>query len=310
MLSVASNEPRPMPRLGVDLPQIHGPAPDHADAVRRFAVRAEALGFDACWVHEGALGPVPSLEPITLLAFVAAVTSRIRLGTSVVLASLRLPLPLARALATVDRLSEGRLVAGLALGPTSAAGVYGTDDERPGERFSELLEVLRAAWQDDPVVQVGRRWQLADVSIQPKPHQRPGPELWLGGRSPAALRRAAALGDGWIGSGVSSIEEFARDVQELRSLLGAAGRSVGGMAIAQRCYVVLDDDPRAVRDRHRAWFKAAYGDANLGDRALFGGTLSELRAVIGQLGQAGATDLILSFLERPDEHLEELSKLL
>ena len=310
MLSAASNEPRPMPRLGVDLPQIHGPAPDHADAVRRFAVRAEALGFDACWVHEGALGPVPSLEPITLLAFVAAVTSRIRLGTSVVLASLRLPLPLARALATVDRLSEGRLVAGLALGPTSAAGVYGTDDERPGERFSELLEVLRAAWQDDPVVQVGRRWQLADVSIQPKPHQRPGPELWLGGRSPAALRRAAALGEGWIGSGVSSIEEFARDVQELRSLLGAAGRSVGGMAIAQRCYVVLDDDPRAARDRHRAWFQAAYGDATVGDRALFTGAIGDVQDAIERLGQAGATDLILSFLERPDEHLEELSKLL
>ena len=310
MLSAAPNEPRPTPRLGVDLPQIHGQAPDHADTVRRFAVRAEELGFDACWVHEGALGPVASLEPITLLAFVAAVTSRIRLGTSVVLASLRLPLPLARALATVDRLSEGRLVAGLALGPTSVAGVYGTDDERPGERFSELVDVLRAAWDGDPVEHQGRRWSVADLSVQPKPFQRPGPPVWLGGRSPAALRRAAALGDGWIGSGVSSTEEFARDVQELRSLLGAAGRSVGDMAIARRCYVVLDDDPQAARDRHRAWFQAAYGDASLGDQALFVGTLGELRAVIGQLGQAGATDLILSLLERPGEHLEELSKLL
>ena len=82
------------------------------------------------------------------------------------------------------------------------------------------------------------------------------------------------------------------------------------MAIARRCYVVLDDDPQAARDRHRAWFQAAYGDASLGDHALFVGTLGELRAVIGQLGQAGATDLILSLLERPGEHLEELSKLL
>ncbi|MCE2531076.1 MAG: LLM class flavin-dependent oxidoreductase [Acidimicrobiia bacterium] len=303
-------DPRQWPRLGVDLPQIHGPTPGHADAVREFAVRAEELGFDACWVHEGALGPVPSLEPVTLLGFVAAVTGRVRLGTSVVLASLRQPLPLARAMATVDRLSQGRLIAGLALGPRSAAGVYGTGDERPGERFSELVDLLRAAWGDDPVAHRGRRWSVTDVSVQPKPWQRPGPPLWLGGRSRGALRRAAALGDGWIGSGVSSIEEFAHDVEELRGLLDDAGRPVGGLAIARRCYVVLGDDLNAARDRHWAWFQAVYGDGDLGDRALFVGRVAELRAAIDELGQAGATDLILSFLERPGEHLEKLSQLL
>lgn len=303
-------DPGTVPRLGVDLPQIHARAPGSAAAVRAFAGRAEELGFDACWVHEGALGPVPSLEPITLLGYVAAVTDRIRLGTSVVLASLRLPLPLARALATVDRLSEGRLIAGLALGPTSAAAVYGTGDERPGERFGELVRLVRAAWGDDPVEHRGARWDVADVSVQPKPFQRPGPQVWLGGRSRAALRRAAALGDGWIGSGVSPIEEFADDVSELRSLLDAAGRAVDGMAIARRCYVVLDDDPPAVRERHRAWFQAAYGDGNLADRALFVGTPDDLRAAIEQVGRAGATDLVLSLLERPDEHLEEFSQLL
>lgn len=301
---------RPLPRLGVDLPQIHEGTPGNAAAVRDFAVRAEELGFDACWVHEGALGPVPSLEPVTLLGFVAAVTGRVRLGTSVVLASLRQPLPLARALATVDRLSQGRLIAGLALGPRSAAGVYGTGDERPGDRFGELLALLRAAWDDDPVVHRGRRWSVTDVSVQPKPAQRPAPPLWLGGRSQGALRRAAALGDGWIGSGVSSVEEFARDVEELRSLLDAAGRALGGMAVARRCYVVLGDDPPAARDRHRAWFQAIYGDGDLGERALFVGTVAELRAAIDRLGQAGATDLVLSFLERPEEHLETLSQLL
>lgn len=298
------------PRLGVDLPQIHEGAPGNAAAVRRFAVRAEELGFDACWVHEGALGPVPSLEPVTLLGFVAAVSSRIRLGTAVVLTALRSPLPLARALATVDRLADGRLVAGLALGPASAAGVYGTGDDRPGERFNEFIEVLRAAWGDDPVEHQGPRWALGDVSIQPKPFRRPGPPLWLGGRSKAALRRAVAVGDGWIGSGVSPPGEFARDVEELRRLLGAAGRSASAMAVARRCYVVLDDNPGAARERHRAWFEAAYGDGNLGEAALFAGTLGELGAVIDQLGQAGATDLILSFLERPDEHLEEFAQLL
>ena len=303
-------DPRAGPRLGVDLPQIHEEAPGNAATVRDFAVRAEELGFDACWVHEGALGPVPSLEPVTLLGFVAAVTSRIRLGTSVVLASLRLPLPLARALATVDRLSEGRLVAGLALGPTSAAATYGSADERPGERVGELVQVLRAAWDDDPVEHQGRRWGLAELSVQPKPFQRPGPQVWLGGRSGAALRRAAVLGDGWLGSGVSSFEEFASDVAELRSLVGAAGRSVGDVAVARRCYVVLGGDQCAVRDRHRGFFQAIYGDGNLADPALFVGTLAELRAAIMRLGQAGATDLILSFLERRDEHLEELSQLL
>ena len=110
--------------------------------------------------------------------------------------------------------------------------------------------------------------------------------------------------------GVSSIAEFTEDVEKLRELLESVGRPMAGMSIARRCYVVVDRDPRAARQRHEGFFQAAYGDPTLADRALFTSSLDEVRDRIGRLGQAGATDLIMSPLERPDEHLDELSQLL
>ena len=90
----------------------------------------------------------------------------------------------------------------------------------------------------------------------------------------------------------------------------SSGRRMADMSIVRRCYVVVGRDPRAARQRHEGFFRAAYGDPDLAGRALFTSSIDEVRDRIGRLGEAGATDLILSFLERPDEHLEELSKLL
>lgn len=106
------------------------------------------------------------------------------------------------------------------------------------------------------------------------------------------------------------MDEFIADIGRLEVFLADVGRTADEMAIARRCYVVLDDEPDVARTRHADWFEAAYGDASLVDAALVTGSIDDIRDVLQRLTDAGVTDVILSPLERIDEHLESLSRLL
>src|SRR6266478_3015018 len=165
------------------------------------AERAEALGFGSVWVGDS-LTARPRHEPLTLLAAVAARTRRVTLGTAVLLPALRHPLVLAHAVATVDRVSEGRLVLGVGIaGDTPATrkefGVAGVPFNQRAGRCVETLEICRALWRGDGVKFQGRYWTLDDISIGPTPHRAGGPLIWWGGGGPTALREAARA-DGWF----------------------------------------------------------------------------------------------------------------
>jgi alkanesulfonate monooxygenase SsuD/methylene tetrahydromethanopterin reductase-like flavin-dependent oxidoreductase (luciferase family) len=304
-------------KIGLDLPQIlpliAGSVPGVKGAAHEildFARDAEDLGYDGLWVHEAAVGPVPSLEPLTVLAAAAAGTTTLRLGTLVLLSPIRPPVALAKALASLDWLCGGRLVAGLALGPGGGtAEIYGSGGGHPGERFTELLKIVRRVWVDEPVWHEGTYWRLDGVSIQPKPLQPSGPPLWVGGRSDAALVRAARLADGWIGSGASSLDETAEDIARLRRELERFDRAADDYAIARRLYVVLDSQPGRARERHRAWFKSAYANGDLADRALVAGDIKDVESAVRTLEAIGVSEVILSPLEHMSEHMYSLAAL-
>ncbi len=193
-------------RLGIHLPHIGRKA--GPEAIRRAAEQAEPLGFDDVWVSEHIIVPQNSpyppspnfWDPVLTLTWAAAVTSKVRLGTSVLVLPMRHPLPLAKELATLQNLSQGRLILGAGVGWLEAEfDALGVPFRERGRRMDEGIAMMKAVWSEDPV-SFDAKWipaRIADMRSQPLP-VAPIP-IWIGGSSDAAINRALRL-DGWHGS--------------------------------------------------------------------------------------------------------------
>src|SRR5262249_15934499 len=153
----------------------------------------------------------------------AAVTSRIRLGASVVVLAIHSPLMVAHQWATLDYVSDGRAILGVGLGREHHYRQFEVPEEARVRRFRQEVELIRPLWTKPRVDYQGRCYHLESGTMSPKPVQNPLP-IWMGVGHPDAVRRAAALADGWMGSGGSSIAEFERSVPILRRALETAGR--------------------------------------------------------------------------------------
>jgi probable F420-dependent oxidoreductase len=206
-------------RFGIALPQ-YGPAT--GDGLTTAARQAEDLGFDDVWVADHIAVPVgvpypPSflLESLATLAFAAAVTTRVGLGTSVLVLPLRQPVIVAKQLATVDRLSGGRLTLGLGAGWLEEEfDACNVEYRKRGDLLDEAIDVLRACWGSAPASFSGPTVSFSDLKVQPLPG-RPIP-LWIGGVSERALRRAVEQGDGWTGA-FQTLDSIAGVVKRLRA---------------------------------------------------------------------------------------------
>jgi probable F420-dependent oxidoreductase len=236
-------------RLGIALPTTGDSA--SAETITEVASTAERAGLHSLWTFERLLSPTAGgqmdgqtvplpdaydsvLAPLEVLAFAAAHTSRITLGTSVVVALLHNPADLARRFATLDRLSGGRVVAGLAQGwmaqEFEAAGVPLSNR---GPRFSEFIEAVRALWGPDPVSYDGRFYRIEESNVGPKPTRAGGIPILAGAGSPAGIRRAARLGLGlnpvWFGW-----EALEGTVQVFRAAAAEAGHDPEKLPVVVR----------------------------------------------------------------------------
>jgi probable F420-dependent oxidoreductase len=239
--------------VGVSLPQVFPDGVPEPGAISGYAAAAERFGFDSLWVQSQLIGRVAVLDPITELAFAAAATSSIGLGASVLIATEYHPVQLAKQLATLDQLSAGRLIVRLGLGsPNSTYEIEGMPRDRQVRRLIETVELMRALWTDSEVTYEGQIYRLGGLPMEPKPRQRPGLPLWLGGRGEQALRRAARHGSGWMGPGASTMAMFRDQVTRLRAGLVEAGRADDPFTIAKRLYVTVDDREEVARQRMRA----------------------------------------------------------
>jgi probable F420-dependent oxidoreductase len=248
-------------QVGIAIPQTFPGGPVDVGLVREFVARAEALEYDSLWVVEQIIGAIPSLEPVSLLAYVSAITSRARIGSAVLVTNLRNPVQLAKSLATVDQLSRGRLIVGIGLGPgTRVYPVFGVPPERRVRRFVEGVQVMKALWTQPATSHQGELWRLEGVAMEPKPVQKPHPPLWFGARVPDALRRAALHGDGWMGAGSSSGQEFKQQLGQLRQALREVGRDPATFSVAKRVYLAVDDDEERASRRLQEWFGHFYRD--------------------------------------------------
>src|SRR5262245_3133840 len=260
---------------------------------------------------------MPSLEPVALLAYAAAHTERLRLGSAVLLTALRSPIHLAKMLATIDQLSSGRLIVGVGLG--GSPGIYpacGLTADRRVARFVEGLRVGRsvkglpvrkALWSESPVTSKGEFSHLDGATVEPKPVQRPHPPLWFGGHQPSALRRAVALGNGFIGAGSASTAAFAEQVTVLQRALAEAGRDPATVPIGRRVYIAIGRDRDRAGTRLSEWFGSFYGRAELAAQVSVWGDTSACLEGLATITTACARLLLLNPVFDEANQLEELA---
>jgi probable F420-dependent oxidoreductase len=292
-------------RLGITLPTT-GPA--SADTIGTVADTAERIGLDTIWTFERLLSPtagglmngqpVPLPDaynsvyaPLEVLAFAAARTSRITLGTSIMVALLHNPADLARRFATLDRLSGGRVVAGVGQGwmaqEFEAAGV---PLNRRGAGFTEFIEALRAVWGPDPVSHDGRFYRIESSNVGPKPMQAGGIPIIAGAASPGGIRRAAQLGLGlnpvWFGW-----EALEGTVEAFRAAADEAGHDPATLPVVVRVNQFPAAEPTA-------------------DGASLTGSPEQIAEAFPRLERIGVTEVLWTFDEGPvEEQLPRLTEL-
>ena len=248
-------------QFGVSLPTIGMGDPQ---AIRLVAEQSEAAGLDSVWAADHIVLPtatsspypysaggeflippgMPFMDQFTSLSYVAGITSRIRLGTAVTLLPLRHPLAVAKTVATLDVLSGGRAILGVAAGWLEEEfAALGLDFATRGRMLDEGLAVLREIWTKPVASHHGEFYAFDDVAAYPQPSQSPLP-IWVGGHTPPVMRRAARLGDMWLpplyGTSPSQLSEsFAR----VREIAEEAGRGPNAVGLALRVLVDLREEP-------------------------------------------------------------------
>ena len=273
------------------------------------AQRVDELGFDSLWTGDHISFHNPLYESLTLLAAYAGITKRVRLGTAVYLLALRHPTGVAKITSTLDVLSGGRLIFGVGVGGENPKEfeACGVPYNERGARVTEGIEVIRTLWRDTPASFKGRFTQFESVSIDPKPVQQPGPPIWIGGRSDAALLRAGRQGDGWM-SYVIQAKRYAESLEKIRAAADGAGRSLDGFMTAHLTFITIGQDYEAAR---ALWVE------RLSQRyAQDFGPLAEKYGIIGNVAQcaeqmeafvrAGCRYFVMNPICRPEDQREQL----
>lgn len=227
-------------RLGVQLPQYRDPVP--GEVLAAAARAAEDAGADDVWVSDHVIVPPGTRHPpttfhdaLTVLTWAAASTARIGLGTSVLVVPYRHPVLLAKSLASLDALSGGRLIAGLASGwMESEFRALGVPFGERGRRTDESIAIMRALWGGAHEY-TWRGEHVTDVELAPGPARPGGPPIWIGGNSDAGLRRAARVGDAWHTT-IHDPEPLAERIGALERALADAGRRRDDILVSVRAF--------------------------------------------------------------------------
>lgn len=302
-------------RFGFYLPT-RGPLANRAD-LARFVQAGESAGFASVMIADHIAFPMEiaskypytvdgsfpgqgdSLEQLATMAFIAGVTKRLRLVSSVMILPHRNPVVTAKMLASIDVLSEGRVTVGVGVGwlREEFEALNAPDFDKRGAVSNEFLEIFKALWTDSPATHKGEFYQFEKLRCEPLPLQKPHPPIWIGGHSKPALRRAAKYGDGWhpVGAIAASPippDEMRAKLDELRRLTEAEGRNFDTLTIS---------------------FKAPLYDTEIkdvdGKRLSFSGPPEQVVEDIGTYADLGISELIFDFrTDTIDESIERMDK--
>jgi probable F420-dependent oxidoreductase len=252
----------------------------------------EALEVDSVWVSDRLVSSALTLEPVTFLSFIAGRLRKMKFGTSTLVLPTRNPVVLAKELATLDFLSQGRVFPAIGLGGEESKDlqVVGVDRKTRAGRTDEMIVLMRRLWTEENVTFAGKYFSVEETTIMPRPWQKKGPPIWIGGRSEAALRRTGRLGDGWLVSSVSA-SEVEHGIKTIRRYAVDAGRQVPedhyGVLIpfyfAADAAKAAEFGGRSIRPR---------ADLSISEFTAFG-TADQVRARVQAYIAAGATKFIM-----------------
>ena len=288
------------------VPGAFGQGGDNPGFLKELVEVGDKYGYDSIWLSDRIVSDRFSLEPIVALSMVAAYSDRMKFGTSVLALPLRNPVVLAKQIATLDYLSQGRFFPAVGLGQEEpeeyeACGVPKGDRAR---RTDEAIVLMRRLWEEEKVTHEGDFFTCHDVSITPKPVFQPSPPVWIGGRSPAAARRVGRVGDGWLVSSATPSEvgegkdivfdtadQCRREIEEdhIGVLLG---------------YYISDDYEQAATRAHQ-FVTRHRPDAHFTEFTALG-TTEQVGELIQQYIDAGASKFAVRPLCAGDESMEQL----
>jgi probable F420-dependent oxidoreductase len=299
-------------RFAIAIPQVYPDGSFAPEDFRGYCARVEELGvFESAWTQETPLSSAPQLAPLQMMTYAAACTTTLRLGCTVFVTTLHSPVHLAKALASLDQLSGGRVEVGVGSGgPRRPFAAFGMTPERYVARFTEGINVMKALWTEPRVTFDGEFFQLHDASMEPKPFTKPHPRLWFGGSAEAAVRRGVRLCDGFFGAGSSPTDAFATQVEVVREALAASGRrpgfGPGEFPVAKRIYIGIDPaDGSRARSRANAALEAMYGQRVPAiEAATVAGTVAECLAGVRAVIDAGAELVLFTPLYEVAEQME------
>ena len=303
-------------RLSIGIQTIHrrtepatAPWQPTIDEMQALVRLVDDCGYDSLWVGDHIAFAVAIFDPLLQLAQAAVISRRLKLGTNVYLVPLRHPVPIAKQAATLDHLSEGRLIFGVGIGGEfpkefEACGV--PLGER-GARLTAAIPLLRQLWSGEPVSYGGRYFgAFSEVSMQP-PSRQPGrPPIWVGGRADAALARAGSLADGWI-SYVVTPETYRAGLEKIAAAAESAGRKIEHFGTGHLLFARLDETYDKALDAAAATLSNRYAMdfRRAAERYAALGRPEQVAARIRAFHEAGVRHLVLDLVgpyeERPQQ---------
>jgi probable F420-dependent oxidoreductase len=295
-------------RIGI----MPGPWPagrEGADFLWSLCDLCERTGIDSIWLSDRLSSPVPVPEVMTTLAAIAARTTTLKFGPSVIVLPYRTPVVAAKEMATVDWLSRGRLFPAVGVGVElprefEASGV--AFRER-GRRTDEAIRVIRMLWTQDEVTFQGEFYKLDRITVLPKPWQSP-PPIWIGGKSEAAQKRTARLGDGWMPSFITP-DEFRIGVERVQELAAAERREVPADHFGTLINFALAESPDAAAAMAGPFIpRGRVDEATIRQCTAFG-PAEVVASRIEEYVKGGGSKFILRPLCPSDRMLDQLARL-
>ena len=288
------------------VPGAFGQGGDNPDFLRQLVEVGDRYGYDSLWLSDRIVSNRFSLEPMIALSMVAAYSDRLKFGTSVLALPLRNPVVLAKQIATLDYLSQGRCFPAVGLGQEDpeeyeACGVPKGDR---AQRTDEAIVLMRRLWEEESVTHEGKFFTCHNVSVTPKPFFKPSPPVWIGGRSHAAARRVGRVGDGWLVSSATPDE-----VREGRNILFDTAEKYereieyDHVGVLMGYYVAPDPD-QAVAKAHQ-FVTRHRPDAYFTEYSAVG-TTEQVAEMIQRYVDAGGQKFVVRPLCQGDESMEQL----
>ncbi len=291
-----------------------GETPD-VDAMLAYAQRAEELGFESLWVWDHMLLGVepafPIIDSLSMLTAIAARTSRIKLGTGVLVLPLRNPVVIAKTLTSLDRISKGRLILGTAAGWYAREfDAVGVDFKRRGRIFERNLDLLLRLWTEESVTQQVDNLNLRQAVVLPKPYQSPRPPVLIGGYVEAVLRRVARMADGWL-TYFYTPEAFTRSWKKVLDYAQEYGRDPTTLSSTNQLAIYVgppkvEADPPMRQWLSTEWDVAKWSESTI-DHAICG-TADECAEQLRPHIEAGVDRLVLIPYRYQAEQVERIAQ--